>query len=88
MVDVSVVTALIAGAGGAAASVGVARTGVKVLTASFKYYREALGMSVPAAMRQARKDYDAMHGGGVTAEQRQMEKDYEAMWAEQSRHKR
>lgn len=85
--DVSSVMTVVGAAGAAVGSVGGAVLGVKALTSSFKYYRETLGYSVPAAMRQARKDYDAQ-ASGVTAAGRQMEKDYEAMWAEQSKGKR
>lgn len=83
MIDVSLVVQGISAVGVSVAAVGGAVTGVKALTSSFKHYREAMGMSVGAAMRQARKDqYEAQHGG-VTASGRQMEKEYEQMWAEQ-----
>lgn len=80
MIDVVAAANLIAGAGAAVGSVGAAVTGVKALTSSFKHYREVMGYSVGASMRQARKDASE---SSVTASGRQLEKDYEQMWAEQ-----
>lgn len=81
MVDVTAASALIGGAGAAVGAVGAAVTGVRALTASFKHYREVMGYSVGASMRQARKDASE---SSVSASGRQMEKEYEQMWAEQA----
>lgn len=76
-VDVSTVLTVITGAGAAVGSVGVAVTSVKVLTSSFKHYREAMGYSVKESMLRVRADQQALARQQMSSADREAAKDAE-----------